>query len=130
MTVFPSDRRCPGDHFRFPLGGDFAALGVSAHTVDLIGEVTVVGLPAVVDSFAEGEQLGTIASALTVLELAAPIAGTVVRVNPVTGDEPEQAEDDPNARGWLVALKRTGGQALDCLIAAALDQAETIANCG
>src|SRR5262249_48847205 len=70
-----------------------------------LGEVVFVDLPDVGEIFDAGQEFGTIESVKAVSELFLPVAGEVIEINKVLGDEPGAVNEDPHGDGWLVKVK-------------------------
>lgn len=101
-------------------------VGITAHAVEQLGDITAVTLPDVDDEVDAGERFGDIDSVKAVSDLYAPIAGKVVRINESLEDEPEQINDDPYGKGWMVAIAPSDADAFGALMSAA-DYAKLIA---
>ena len=61
-------------------------------------------LPEVGDSFAKGDEFGTLESVKAVSEFNSPVNGEVIEVNERLEDEPNLVNDDPYGEGWLVKV--------------------------
>ena len=65
-------------------------------------------LPDVGDSFAAGDEIGTIESVKAVAEIYIPVDGEIVERNDAAVDAPEKVNENPHDEGWLVKIKLTG----------------------
>lgn len=92
------------DHEWAQITGDTARIGVSDYAQDQLGDIVFVELPAVGDSFAKGDEFGTLESVKAVSELYAPMSGTVVAVNSALQDSPEVINQDPYG-AWIIEIK-------------------------
>jgi glycine cleavage system H protein len=101
----PSDLRFSKDHEWVRVEGDECVLGITEFAQGELGEVVFVELPEVGQSFAAGDEIGTIESVKAVAEVYSPLAGQVVAINEQLVDAPEKVNDDPYGDGWLVRLK-------------------------
>ena len=61
-------------------------------------------LPEVGDSFAAGDEFGTLESVKAVSELYLPLGGEIVAVNEELEDAPELINQDPYG-GWIIKIK-------------------------
>ena len=52
----------------------------------------------------KGEPFGTIEAVKTVVDLYAPMSGTMAEVNSALFDEPELANQDPYGKGWIIKI--------------------------
>lgn len=104
--AIPSDLRYTKDHewARREADGTIT-VGITAHAVDSLGDITVVTLPAVGTRVEAGKHFGDIDSVKAVSELYAPVTGEVVEVNQAAVDTPETVNSDPYGAGWLVRVR-------------------------
>jgi glycine cleavage system H protein len=81
-------------------------IGISAHAVDQLGDVTLVNLDVKVgDEIAVGKSFGTVESVKTLSDLYAPVSGTVTAINETLTDAPELVNNEPYDGGWIVEIK-------------------------
>ena len=113
----PEDVKYAEDHEWVKLSGDAAKIGISDYAQDQLGDIVFVELPEVGDSFAKGEEFGTLESVKAVSEFNSPVNGEVVEVNERLEDEPNLVNEDPYGEGWLVKVKG-GTEGADLLDAA------------
>ena len=113
----PEDLRYTKDHEWARLDGELVVVGITAHAVEKLGDITMVTLPEVGSTITAGESFGDVDSVKAVSELFAPVTGEVVEVNGALEDAPERVNEDPYGDGWLVKIKVDGG--LDDLLDAA-----------
>ncbi len=85
--------------------GDIATVGITAHAQDELGDVVFVELPETGATFGAGDSFGTIESVKAVSDLYTPVGGEVVEVNETLNDAPEQVNEDPYGRGWMIRLR-------------------------
>jgi glycine cleavage system H protein len=107
----------PGDRFYSPAGvwakaaGSRVRVGLSdflqQHSGDIaFAEVTVAGTKVAVD-----DPVATVETIKVDIELPAPVAGTLVAVNPLLESEAEVINQDPYNEGWLAEIEATGWEA-------------------
>jgi glycine cleavage system H protein len=111
----PEDVRYTKDHEWAKADGDTIKIGISDYAQDQLGDIVFVEMPAVGDSFEEGDEFGTLESVKAVSELYAPINGEVVAVNEALEDAPESLNQDPYG-GWIVEMKPADMAELDNLL--------------
>ena len=100
----PEDLGYTDDHEWAQITGETVRIGVSDYAQDQLGDIVFVELPAVGDSFAKGEEFGTLESVKAVSELYTPMSGEVVAVNTVLTDSPELINQDPYG-AWIIEIK-------------------------
>jgi len=87
--------------------GEHAFVGVSDYIQQKLTDITYYAPPVSGDPVEQFGELGTIESAKAVLEIIAPVSGTVTAVNTTLVDHPELINDDPYGAGWIAMLTLT-----------------------
>ena len=82
-----------------------AAVGITRHAQDALGDVVFVELPEVGKSFKKGEVAGVVESVKAAADIYMPVAGEVVEVNEALRDDPSLANSDPLGNGWFFKLR-------------------------
>ncbi|GAA2877066.1 glycine cleavage system protein GcvH [Pseudonocardia halophobica] len=112
QTATPDDLRYTEAHeWVRVLDGNRVRVGVTDHAQEQLGDVVFVQLPAVGDSFAQGDALGEVESTKSVSDIYAPLAGEVVAVNQALEDSPELINSAAYGDGWIVELELGEGAA-------------------
>jgi glycine cleavage system H protein len=101
----PEDVKYAEDHEWVKLAGDTAKIGISDYAQDQLGDIVFVELPGVGDTFAKGDEFGTLESVKAVSELYMPVGGEVTAINEALEDAPELVNSDPYGEGWMIAIK-------------------------
>ena len=101
----PEDVKYTEDHEWVKLAGDTAKIGISDYAQDQLGDIVFVELPGVGDSFAKGDEFGTLESVKAVSELYMPVGGEVTAINEALEDAPELVNTDPYGEGWMIEVK-------------------------
>ena len=117
--MYPDNLQYSQEHEWVLVEGDECVLGITDFAQGELGEVVFVELPEVGDTFAAGDEIGTIESVKAVAEVYTPVSGEVVAVNDSLEDAPEQVNSDPHQAGWLVRFKMSSADELDGLMDAA-----------
>ena len=103
--MYPDNYLYSKEHEWISLEDGIATLGITQFAQEELGEVVYLELPDVGDSFAAGDEIGTIESVKAVADLYAPVTGEVVEVNADLTDAPEQVNEDCYGDGWLIVVK-------------------------
>jgi glycine cleavage system H protein len=119
MAHYPNELKYTKDHEWARVEGDIVRIGITSYAVDQLGDVTLVDLPAVGTDVQAQERFGDIESVKTVSELFAPVSGEVVEVNGELESSPENVNEGPYEKGWMVAIKISDPGELDRLMDAA-----------
>ena len=115
----PSDLRYTKEHEWARLEGDLLVVGITAHAVEQLGDITLVSLPEVGSTLKAGETFGDIDSVKAVSELYAPVDGEVTAINDGLDDAPEKVNEQPYGEGWMIKVRPADPGALDSLMSAA-----------
>ena len=103
--MYPENYLYTTDHEWISLADGVATLGITHYAQEELGEVVYLELPEVGESFAAGDEIGTIESVKAVAEIYTPVDGEVVERNAAAIDAPEKVNDAPHEAGWLVKIK-------------------------
>lgn len=101
----PADLRYTKEHEWARREGELVVVGITAHAVEQLGDITLVTLPEPGTTVAQGESFGDIDSVKAVSELYAPVSGEIVERNDGLEEAPETVNEDPYGGGWLVKIK-------------------------
>ncbi|MBN2568623.1 MAG: glycine cleavage system protein GcvH [Deltaproteobacteria bacterium] len=101
----PDDVRYSETHEWVRIDDDTVRIGISDYAQDQLGDIVFVELPKVGDTFAAGEEFGTVESVKAVSELYIPVGGEVVSINVDLDDSPELVNNDPYHDGWLIDVR-------------------------
>ncbi len=85
--------------------GDVAAVGVSDHAQELLGDLVFVELPEPESSVSAGDSVAVIESVKAASDTYAPVTGKIIEVNVELEDSPERINDDPYGDGWMYKIK-------------------------
>ncbi len=101
----PEDVRYTKDHEWARTDGDKVTIGITDFAQDQLGDIVFVELPETGDSFAAGDEFGTVESVKAVSELYTPLGGEVVAINEALEDAPELVNNAPYDQGWMIAVR-------------------------
>lgn len=93
------------DHFWAHVEGGLVKFGATDYGQKTLKEVVFVELPSVGTTVTQNEPYGTVESVKAVVDLIAPVSGTVEKVNESLRDNPEPINKDPYGEGWLIVVK-------------------------
>lgn len=92
----PENLRYSSEHLWVKADDDGQMLaGITDYAQDLLGDIVFVDAPQVGSQLQAATVCGLVESVKTGSDLHAPLDGTVVAINPVLQDHPEQINDDP-----------------------------------
>lgn len=119
MANVPDNLHYSKDHEWVRVDGDTAAIGITDHAQEQLGDVVYVELPKSGESFAAHESFGSVESVKAVSEIFTPISGEIAEVNDSLNDEPEKVNKDPYGDGWMIKMKMSSAGEVDSLLTAA-----------
>src|SRR3954465_2722882 len=105
MANYPDSLRYTKDHEWTRISGNTATVGITIFAKDQLGDVVYLELPEVGASITRGQPFGVVESTKAVSELFAPLTGKVTKVNKALIDAPEQINDDPHEKGWMIEIE-------------------------
>ena len=97
--------------------GEYGYVGITDYAQHQLGNVVYVDMPEVDDDVTAGEEFGAVESVKAASDLISPISGTVVEINGVLEDEPEQINKDAFAN-WIMKVKLSDASELEGLMSA------------
>jgi len=105
MASFPENLRYTKEHEWTRLSGNKATVGITSFAKDQLGDVVYLELPEVGAAVSKGQPFGVVESTKAVSELFAPVSGKVTGVNKALIDAPEQINEDPYEKGWMIEIE-------------------------
>jgi glycine cleavage system H protein len=102
---YPSQYRYTREHEWIDLHDGVGTVGITEFAQQELGDVVFVELPDVGQTFAIGEEIGSIESVKAVAEIFAPVSGEVVEVNADVDDDPALVNKEPHDDGWLFKIR-------------------------
>lgn len=97
--------------------GEYGYVGITDYAQHQLGNVVYVDMPEVDDDVTAGEEFGAVESVKAASDLISPISGTVVEINEVLEDEPEQINKDAFTN-WIMKVKLSDASELEGLMSA------------
>ncbi len=104
------------DHEYVSVDGDVAAIGITEHAQEALGDIVFVEVPETGKSFAKGDDAAVVESVKAASDVFAPVAGEVVEVNGDLADNPSLVNEDAQGKAWFFKLKLSNKTELDGLM--------------
>ena len=114
--TFPKDFFYADTHEYVKKENGFLKIGISEFAVDQLGDIVFVDLPDVGTSFERGNSFGSVESVKAVEDMYLPISGEVLERNEQVIDNPEDLQNDPHGKGWLLLIKPKDLSHLDSMM--------------
>ena len=112
----PDELRYSSDHEWVRWEDGKVRIGITDYAQDALGDVVFVQVPEVGQSADAGATVGEVESTKSVSEIYAPVAGTVVEVNPELEANPELVNSDPYGAGWIAVVEPADAGVLESLM--------------
>jgi glycine cleavage system H protein len=120
MSSLPADLRYAKSHeWVRPEADGTVTVGITDYAQNSLGDITYVQAPKVGAVLAAGAVFGVVESVKAASDLYAPVAGTVVAVNPALDGAPETVNREPYGAGWMMRLRPADPAAPGALLDAA-----------
>ena len=113
---FPENLKYTKEHEWVSIEGDTATIGVTEFAQSELGDIVYVEIETEGESFAQNEVFGSIEAVKTVSDLYMPISGEIVAVNADLEDAPENVNESPYEKGWMIKVKASNLSEIDHLM--------------
>lgn len=101
----PDDLRYSKTHEWVRLAGDTATIGITDYAQEELGDIVYLELPEVGRRLEQEGLFGTVESVKAVSDLYSPVSGDVVEINDELPESPEEINQDPYVRGWMIIVR-------------------------
>jgi glycine cleavage system H protein len=105
------DRLYTQEGFWAMAAGNKVRLGLSDFLQQSSGDIAFVNVKPVGTILVVNYAAATIETIKVNIDLASPVAGTIVQVNPLMETAPEIINQDPYGEGWLCEIEAAGWEA-------------------
>ncbi len=113
----PSELKYTKSHEWVRLEGDgVAAVGITDHAQELLGDLVFVELPEVGVELGAGAECAVVESVKAASDVYSPLAGEVTEANADLADTPELVNQDPYGDGWIMRLSLADPAAAEALL--------------
>jgi glycine cleavage system H protein len=116
--AYPTDRKYTKEHEWVKVIGQQAAVGITDHAQESLGDIVFVELPKIGADLEAGKAFGTVESVKAVSDLYAPVSGAVTEVNGDLATSPEKVNKDPHG-SWMLKMTMKNPADLQGLLSAA-----------
>jgi glycine cleavage system H protein len=118
MKVFPEDVLYSSEHIWVRVDGSMATIGITDYVQERLGDILSVEFLEA-DTYVErDETFGSIESVKEVVDLIAPVSGTIVVINEDIIDDSDIINRDPYDTGWLIIIEMDNLDQIDDLMVA------------
>lgn len=103
--MFPDDCKYTKEHEWVRDEDGVYVVGITAHAVEQLGDITYVELPDVGAEFHAGDAAATVESVKAASDVYAPVGGTVCEANTDLEGCPELVNESPYDKGWFFKIE-------------------------
>lgn len=96
--------------------GGIAAVGITDHAQELLGDLVFVELPEVGANLASGSECAVVESVKAASDVYSPVSGEVIEVNEALAEAPETINQDAYESGWIYRLRISDETELEALM--------------
>jgi glycine cleavage system H protein len=117
--MIPADLLYTSEHEWVKVEDGVAAIGITDHAQNQLGDIVFVDLPETGSQFTKGAEVIALESAKAAASIYAPATGKVTEVNEAISDDPSLVNSDCYGGGWMYKLELSDKNELESLMAAA-----------
>src|SRR5437879_2263548 len=114
----PDNLRYSKTHEWVRVDGDTATVGITDYAQAELGDIVYLDLPEVGRTLQQDDIFGAVESVKAASDLIAPVSGEVVKANTALPDTPEEVNQDPYDRGWMIVVRMSHPSEVDALLTA------------
>jgi glycine cleavage system H protein len=115
---FPENLKYTKDHEWISIEGDKATIGITEFAQKELGDIVFVEIETVGETIDQNNVFGTVEAVKTVSDLFMPVSGEVLEFNTSLEQNPEQVNQDPYGKGWMIKIRVTEPSQLSDLLSA------------
>ena len=112
----PQELKYTKDHEWVRVEGDVLTIGITDYAQSELGDIVYVEVDTLNETLGAEEVFGTVEAVKTVSDLFLPVAGEIIEFNEALEEAPEQVNDDPYGKGWMIKLRCEDFSALENLL--------------
>ncbi len=99
-----ADTKYSQEHEWIRVEGDVGTIGITQYAQEQLGDVVFVELPKVGTKVTAKQSFGVVESVKAVSDLFAPLSGEIVEVNAELPNAPQNVNQDPYGKGWMIVI--------------------------
>lgn len=112
----PNELKYTKDHEWISIDGEIATVGITDFAQRELGDIVYVEIETVGELLKADEVFGTVEAVKTVSDLFLPVEGEILELNEDLETTPEDVNNDPYEKGWMIKMKVTNPSDLDNLL--------------
>ena len=112
----PNELKYTKDHEWIAIDGEIATVGITDFAQRELGDIVYVEIETVGELLKADEVFGTVEAVKTVSDLFLPVDGEILELNEDLETSPEDVNNDPYDKGWMIKMKVSNPGDLDNLL--------------
>jgi|TARA_B100001175_G_C19318788_1_gene546689 glycine cleavage system H protein len=112
----PNELKYTKDHEWIAIDGEIATVGITDFAQRELGDIVYVEIETVGELLKADEVFGSVEAVKTVSDLFLPIEGEILELNEDLETSPEDVNNDPYEKGWMIKMKVSNPSDLDSLL--------------
>ena len=112
----PNELKYTKDHEWIAIDGDIAKVGITDFAQRELGDIVYIEIETVGELLKADEVFGTVEAVKTVSDLFLPVEGEILELNEDLETSPEDVNNDPYEKGWMIKMKVSNPSDLDNLL--------------
>ena len=116
---FPDNLKYTKEHEWVKVEGNVATVGITDFAQRELGDIVYVEIETLDSELDKDEVFGTVEAVKTVSDLYMPVSGKVSEVNEDLEATPEDVNESPYEKGWMIKIELADASELDDLLSAA-----------
>ena len=112
----PNELKYTKDHEWIAIDGEIATVGITDFAQRELGDIVYVEIETVGELLKADEVFGSVEAVKTVSDLFLPIEGEILELNEDLETSPEDVNNDPYDKGWMIKMKVSNPSDLDNLL--------------
>jgi glycine cleavage system H protein len=114
----PDELKYTKDHEWIKVENDIATIGITDFAQGELGDIVFVEVDSIDEELDREEIFASIEAVKTVSDLFMPISGEVIEFNDSLEENPEQINEDPYNKAWIIKVKISDISELNDLLSA------------
>jgi len=112
----PNELKYTKDHEWIAIDGEIATVGITDFAQRELGDIVYVEIETVGELLKADEVFGTVEAVKTVSDLFLPVEGEILELNEDLETSPEDVNNDPYEKGWMIKMKVSNPSDIDNLL--------------
>ena len=114
----PANLKYTKDHEWVSIDGDIATVGITDFAQKELGDIVYVEVETLDQTLDKDEVFGTVEAVKTVSDLFLPLSGEIVEFNDELESTPDDVNNDPYGKGWMIKIKMSDSSEVEGLLSA------------